>query len=108
MNRLFDDDEEESPPARAYTRSPGRPDPGAGAEREISLGLPAILGIFFALALVCACFFGFGYTMGRKLAQAAPVDTSTANVDTSSGVSQARRRQPCRPTCRARRTAHGR
>ena len=86
MNRLFDDDEEESPPARAYTRSPGRADPGAGAEREISLGLPAILGIFFALALVCACFFGFGYTMGRKSAQAAPVDTSSSNVDTSSGA----------------------
>ena len=38
-------------------------------DREISLGIPAILGIFFALALLCACFFGFGYTMGRKSAQ---------------------------------------
>lgn len=84
MNRLFDDDEEESPPGRAYTRDPDRADPGAGGEREISLGLPAILGIFFALALVCACFFGFGYTMGRKSAQAAPVDTSSANADASS------------------------
>ncbi len=36
------------------------------AEREISLGTSTILGIFFALALVCAIFFGFGYTMGRK------------------------------------------
>jgi cell division septation protein DedD len=84
LNRLFDDDEEESPPGRAYTRSPGRVGPGAGAEREISLGLPAILGIFFALALLCACFFGFGYTMGRKSAQAAPVDTSSTSSDASS------------------------
>lgn len=84
MNRLFDEDEEESPPGRAYTRSPGRSDLAGSAEREISLGLPAILGIFFALALICACFFGFGYTMGRKSAQAAPVDTSSATADASS------------------------
>ncbi len=36
------------------------------SEREISLGTSTILGIFFALALVCAVFFGLGYTMGRK------------------------------------------
>ena len=35
-------------------------------EREISLGTSTILGIFFALALVCAVFFGFGYSMGRR------------------------------------------
>ena len=34
-------------------------------EREISLGTATILGIFLALALVCAAFFGFGYSMGR-------------------------------------------
>jgi cell division protein FtsN len=80
--RLFDD--EDSPPGRSYTRDPDRIDPGAGAEREISLGAPAILGIFFGLALLCACFFGFGYTMGRKSAQAANVDTAAATADTSS------------------------
>lgn len=36
------------------------------SEREISLGTSTILGIFFALALVCAVFFGLGYTFGRK------------------------------------------
>ena len=82
--RLFDDNDD-SPPGRSYTRDPDRADSGGGAEREISLGAPAILGIFFALTLLCACFFGFGYTMGRKSAQAAPVDTSSANVDTSNG-----------------------
>jgi hypothetical protein len=36
-------------------------------DREISLGMPTILGIFFAIALVCACFFGFGYSLGTKV-----------------------------------------
>ena len=85
MNRLFDD--EDSPPGRSYVRDPDRSDPGGGAEREISLGVPAILGIFFALALLCACFFGFGYTMGRKSAQSATADTAAANIDTSSNGS---------------------
>jgi len=49
-----------------------------GREREISLGTATILGIFFALALLCALFFGFGYSMGRKSAQPSPV----AAVDT--------------------------
>lgn len=35
-------------------------------EREISLGATTILGIFLLLALVCAIFFGFGYSMGRR------------------------------------------
>jgi DedD protein len=44
-------------------------DEPSSADREISLGVPTILGIFFALALVCACIFGFGYTLGRKSGQ---------------------------------------
>ena len=74
MNRPID--EEDDLPVRGY--SSRRPD-ADNADREISLGMPTILGIFFALALICACFFGFGYTMGRKSAQSAtsagaPVD----------------------------------
>ncbi len=38
-------------------------------DREISLGTGTILAIFFALALVCAVFFGLGYSMGRKSVQ---------------------------------------
>ena len=91
MNRPYDDDED-GPPGRGYSRDPGRSDSdrtdlGHGADREISLGAPAILGIFFALVLVCAVFFGFGYTMGRKSAQAANADTVAANADTSSNGS---------------------
>ena len=91
MNRPYDEDED-GPPGRGYTRDPGRSDSdrtdlGRGADREISLGAPAILGIFFALVLVCAVFFGFGYTMGRKSAQATTADTVAANEDTSSNGS---------------------
>jgi DedD protein len=38
----------------------------AGQDREISLGATTILGIFLALALLCAVFFGFGYSLGRR------------------------------------------
>lgn len=41
-------------------------------DREISLGAATILGIFFVLALICAVFFGFGYTLGRRSAQQQP------------------------------------
>ncbi len=50
-------------------------------DREISLGTTTILGIFFALALLCAVFFGFGYSMGRRSAQPVP---SPAEVTTRS------------------------
>jgi DedD protein len=57
----------------------------AGQDREISLGTTTILGIFFALALICAVFFGFGYSMGRRSAQAAtnPAD-QTARIESNS------------------------
>jgi DedD protein len=51
-------------------------------DREISLGTSMILGIFFVLALLCAVFFGFGYSMGRHSAQVVAGSTdSTASVD---------------------------
>ncbi len=40
-------------------------------DREISLSTTTILGIFFLLALLCAVFFGFGYSMGRRSVQTA-------------------------------------
>jgi len=42
-------------------------------DREISLGTTTILGIFFVLALLCAVFFGFGYSLGRRSAHPTPV-----------------------------------
>jgi cell division septation protein DedD len=48
--------------------------------REMTLSTGMILGIFFGLALLCAVFFGFGYSMGSKSRQAPIVnaDGSTA------------------------------
>ena len=47
--------------------------------RDLVLGLPALLGIFVAVALICAVCFGFGYSSSRRfhlpaqqLASAAP------------------------------------
>jgi DedD protein len=57
-------------------REDERSDSG-GHDREISLGTATVLGIFLALALVCALFFGFGYSMGRR-----SVPSALANVNT--------------------------
>jgi cell division septation protein DedD len=53
-------------------------------DREISLGAPTILGIFFLIALVCAVFFGFGYSFGRKSSSAAIATPSGNSVEASS------------------------
>lgn len=37
-------------------------------DREVTLNTGVVLGIFFALALLCAVFFGFGYSIGHKSA----------------------------------------
>ena len=74
MNRPIDDD------GGYYDR---RADPNR-ADREISLGTATILGIFFGLAVVCACFFGFGYTMGHNSARAAEAAGTVA--DPASGM----------------------
>jgi cell division septation protein DedD len=52
MNRLLDSEEEELP------------ETSAAAGTEISLGTGTLLGIFFALALLCGGFFYFGFRSG--------------------------------------------
>jgi cell division septation protein DedD len=47
--------------------------------REISLSPSTLLGIFFLLAIICAIFFGFGYSMGHRSATAAP--TAAENTE---------------------------
>src|ERR1700761_5730774 len=51
--------------------------------RELTLSTPAILGIFFGLALLCAVFFGFGYNMGSKSHQAPIVASNTPTPATT-------------------------
>ena len=53
-------------------------------DREISLGTTTILGIFFALALLCAVFFGFGYSLGGRSAQPAASPPETRAPESSS------------------------
>jgi DedD protein len=71
VNSLYEDDEQG-----------GRAGKG---DRELTLGTGTLLGIFFAAALVCAAFFGFGYTMGRRTAKPLPVATQAEN-DTASDL----------------------
>lgn len=51
------------------------------ADKELTLSTGTVLGIFLALALSWAIFFGFGYTMGRKSMQ--PATTASDSTDTS-------------------------
>jgi DedD protein len=67
-----------------------------GQDREISLGTTTILGIFFALALLCAVFFGFGYSLGRR--SAPPVNA--AETTTTSSESSASKPAPGSPAVR--------
>ena len=54
--------------AREYDRAP--------ADREVTLNTGIVLALFFALALLCAVFFGFGYSIGHKSAPVPPVATN--------------------------------
>ena len=72
-HREFDEEEDED----LFDR-PSRRD------REISLGTATLLGIFFALALLCAVFFGFGYSLGSSRhteAAVATADPSSPNFN---------------------------
>lgn len=71
---------EEEPSVSDYRRSVSSYDSSASDDRELTLGTPTILGLFFVLALVCACFFGLGYAMGHRTAPATPqvFDNATA------------------------------
>ncbi len=53
------------------------------ADREISLGTGAMLGIFLALVLVCGAFFGFGYSMGHKTGLVVPPGAAVADPETA-------------------------
>ena len=78
---------------RSYDRDDDLQDlhQSGGRDREISLGTTTILGIFFVLALLCAVFFGFGYSMGRRSVQtiAGASETTAASDSTSSKPSPA-------------------
>ena len=70
-----------------------------GRDREMTLGTSFIVGIFFALVLICAIFFTFGYSLGRRsalpasgvAAPAASHDTSDTGSSTANAGSEAAR-----------------
>ncbi len=74
----------------ANSRRSSEIDDAREPEREVTLNTGIVLALFFALALLCAVFFGFGYSMGRKsvpppvMAEADP----TAQNDTENTTSK--------------------
>ena len=87
---------------RSYDSDDDLQDPGS-RDREISLGTTTILGIFFALALLCALFFGFGYSMGRRSSQTVAGASGTAATNDMTNVKPA----PGSPASRAVAALHG-
>ena len=67
MSRRLDEDDEDILPQRR------------AAEREMTLGTGAILGIFFGLVVLLGAFFGFGYKLGSSTSKSiTPAGTSDA------------------------------
>ncbi|MEZ2348418.1 SPOR domain-containing protein [Terriglobus sp. RCC_193] len=88
MSSLFDTDDDISLRTRrgAENRSRERSVEMADhstADREVTLNTGTVLALFFALALICAVFFGFGYSMGRKSTQAPVTAANSATTDTT-------------------------
>ncbi len=80
-------------------------------EKEVTLSTAAILGIFFGLVLLCAVFFGFGYSMGTRsrpapIAAADPTPPATTtgfssfkpSAGSPAGSSSAAKPAPSDPT----------
>ena len=66
--------------------------------RELTLSPSAIMGIFFALALSWAVFFGFGYNMGNRSKQAAAITTDNADNNSSAPNFNSFKPSPGSPT----------
>ncbi|HWC19598.1 MAG TPA: hypothetical protein VG498_21475, partial [Terriglobales bacterium] len=54
-------------------------------DTEIILGTGKLLGIFFALVIICGTFFGLGYALGRNSGPMA-IQNGTASAVNSSGT----------------------
>lgn len=99
MDRLTDDAEdltlpqrprrpELRPEARATARPASQEDlaDDVADDRELTLNTGTVLALFFGLALICAVFFGFGYSMGRKSAPAAVPETASTGADATASA----------------------
>ena len=80
MNSLLNSEQDDE--VEDFRHRGGYASGGYGKDREITLGTTMILGIFFALAVFAAVFFGFGYSMGAKHA----AGTTMAGASNSSAA----------------------
>ncbi len=73
---------------------------GDGEDTEITLGTGKLLAMFFGLVVVCAVFFGLGYSLGRSNAnQAAAISSEAAPqpVPSSTAAKPTAVRPPAQP-----------
>ena len=74
--------------------------PTAEQDREIILGTGWMLALFFGLVLVCAVFFGIGFSLGKKTAMVGTTNLPATSSATPSGPyrpSAAKNTQPASP-----------
>ena len=63
-----------------------RMDDAGIADTEITLGVGQLLGLFFALVILCGLALGTGYWLGRNSAKQAPAAATTARGSGKPGV----------------------
>jgi DedD protein len=87
MPLRYDTEEEQEVKSRRSTAALGR---AVGTDTEIALGTRSLLAIFFGLVLICAVFFGLGYSVGRASGTRAaePPATETASSAADSHLSK--------------------
>ncbi|MGB6901371.1 MAG: SPOR domain-containing protein [Acidobacteriaceae bacterium] len=76
MSFLFDTEEEQEARKTERRSAPLSRTADTGKDTEIALGTRSLLGIFFGLVLICAVFFGLGYSVGRAGGSRAAVQPS--------------------------------
>jgi len=63
-------------------------------ETELTLGTGTLLAIFFGLVVVCAVFFGFGYSMGRRTAESKAAALAATSPAVDAGTVASARPKP--------------
>src|SRR6266481_2603774 len=74
-------------------------------DTEITLGTGKMLGIFFGLVILCAVFFGMGFSMGKNSVRSAP--ELLPSPGTSTGVRPSASNRPASsPPAESKPTEH--
>ena len=80
MSSVFEEEEEE-----LDAREDGH-DGDERRDREVTLNSMTLLGIFFALVLICGLCFGVGFSLGRRGASASASDVAAPTKTEKAGV----------------------